>query len=172
MAPKPTSSMVEMRLPIPTQSMIPMRLPKPTSSAVPSSTPESPTGHLPENKEITQKYMTARDECKKEQTVSEDSVARYERTQEVGSDLGCFAGCVAYKLGSVKPDGGFDTKTWGDYVSRIDDSEQRRQLWDIGARMSRGLDGLDRCNSGNKLAEMSRQFSTTSDSDKKSDKHE
>ena len=90
-------------------------------------------------------YNAALTSCMTEEGTSEKSVAKYESTMDVGSDLGCFAGCVGYKMGSINEGGGFNADNWQKYVSKIDDAEQRRRLWDEGILMAHSVDGMNRC---------------------------
>ncbi|KAJ5109224.1 hypothetical protein N7456_005899 [Penicillium angulare] len=117
------------------------------------------TNHLAQVQDVANKYQSARHECMKEEGTAEDSVARYEDTEDIGSDLGCFAGCVGYKMGAIHEGGGFNEKNWADHVSQIDDAEERRRLWYEGSIMSHSVNGMNRCDTGNKLARLSKEFS-------------
>lgn len=105
--------------------------------------------------EVMKKYSEARADCINEENIGEDAAKKFEETQKVTPDLHCFAGCVGYKIGIIKKEGGFNEEAWRAFVSKIGDDEKRQSLLRVGTMTSNALDGLDRCKTGNELSEIS-----------------
>ncbi|KAJ5935502.1 hypothetical protein N7466_005049 [Penicillium verhagenii] len=105
---------------------------------------------------VMEKYSEARAECINEENIPEDAAKKFEETQKLEPELHCYAGCVGYKLGIIKEKGGFNEEAWKGFVSKTgDDEKQKQKLLRVGTITANALDGLDRCESGNELSEIS-----------------
>ncbi|KAJ5564757.1 hypothetical protein N7513_000999 [Penicillium frequentans] len=105
--------------------------------------------------EVMKKYSEARADCLNEENIGEVAAKKFEATQKVTPELHCYAGCVGYKMGIIKKEGGFNEEAWMGFVSKIGDDEKRQRLLHVGTMTTNALDGLDRCESGNELSEIS-----------------
>lgn len=105
--------------------------------------------------QVVKKYSEARADCINEENIGEVEAKKFEETQKVTPKLHCYAGCVGYKMGIIKKDGGFNNEAWGNFVSQIGDDEKRQKLLRVGNMTTNALEGLDRCESGNELSEIS-----------------
>ncbi|KAJ5631218.1 uncharacterized protein N7484_011318 [Penicillium longicatenatum] len=125
--------------------------------SIPTSEPSQPmrTDEQSEMNYVMKKYSEARADCINEENINEVAAKQFEETQKVTPELHCFAGCVGYKTGIIKKEGGFNEEAWKGFVSRIGDDEKRQKLLRVGTMTTNALEGLDRCESGNELSEIS-----------------
>ncbi|KAJ6017567.1 hypothetical protein N7451_000946 [Penicillium sp. IBT 35674x] len=83
--------------------------------------------------EVMKNYSEARADCLNEENIGEVAAKKFEATQKVTPELHCFAGCVGYKMGIIKKEGGFNEKAWMGFVSKISDDEKGRNccMWEL-----------------------------------------
>ncbi|KAJ5638084.1 hypothetical protein N7490_007963 [Penicillium lividum] len=112
---------------------------------------------------IMKQYSEARADCINDENIGEDDAKKFEETQKVTPETHCYAGCLGYKMGVIKEEGGFDAEAWNGLVSQIDDVKKRERLLRVGNISFHALHGLDRCESGNELAGISHVFKELKD---------
>lgn len=115
--------------------------------------------------EVVKKFSEARADCLNEENIGEVAAKKFEETQKVTPELHCYAGCVGYKMGIIKKEGGFNEEAWRGFVSKIGDDEKRQKLLRVGTMTTNALEGLDRCASGNELSEISHVLKELKDYD-------